>query len=134
MTAFMKDEAGMAVLVGPVWRGVKVLAPLAVLFMGGCASLTDPAAPAGAAPVQQGSAGQAISSDAIASFAASAAAGEQAQVRLEDGREVMVVAGRSYTSALGQPCRRVSLHGGGIGSRVSAVCRSNGAWTTVLVP
>lgn len=70
-------------------------------------------------------------SDVIARYAASAPTGATQQLTV-DGRQVWVTVGQSYTSALGNKCRRITLRGEGEGARVSAVCLHDGDWKTVL--
>lgn len=72
--------------------------------------------------------------DPIARYALSAAPGEGAQLQLPDGGRVFVTVGSMYTSAAGVRCRRITLRTQRDASRVSAVCRQDDGWTTVLEP
>jgi hypothetical protein len=72
--------------------------------------------------------------DPIARYALSAAPGDTAQLELPDGGRVFVTVGPMYTSAAGVRCRRVTLRTQRDASRVSAVCRQDDGWSTVLRP
>lgn len=56
--------------------------------------------------------------------------GEQALMSTPFGADSLVMLESSYTSGLGQTCRRAAVRSGGITHRV-AVCRDGEAWVTV---
>lgn len=120
------------------WRGGRrvALAAVGVALLSGCASAPerdsgspqqlnatdDAAAAAGAA-----------AGDPIAQVATDARSGMTSQIDL-DGKRIWVTVGEYYHSAEGSRCRRVTLRSEEGGTRVSAVCRSQSGWHTVIQP
>ena len=69
--------------------------------------------------------------DAIARFAINAPEGASSQISYGE-RSVFVTIGNYYRSAAGNRCRRVTIRDPNGGSHLSAVCRDDNSWQTVL--
>jgi hypothetical protein len=69
--------------------------------------------------------------DPIARFATNAPQGATSQVSYQ-GSTIWVTVGPYYQSAAGDRCRRVTMRGREGSGRLSAVCRDNGVWRTVI--
>jgi len=113
--------------IGNGWRaGALALAVLAA----GCAGKR----PSGDAEpdTAPGEARESKWADPIARFALQADPGNTATLAVEDER-VHVTVGEMYDSAAGLRCRRVTLRRRGNASTVSAVCREDGVWRTLLL-
>jgi hypothetical protein len=116
--------------------------PVLIVLMGGlaaCESTPATQATGDPDPVSGNVSGnvspsESSGADPVARYALSAASGDSAQLRLDSGGQVFVTVGSIYTSAAGIRCRRVTLRTQRDASRVSAVCKQDGSWHTVLKP
>lgn len=102
----------------------------ALLTLGACESIAPTADQNPDAGSQQTSDTQQIA-DPIARFATNAPQGATSQVS-HQGSTYWVTVGPYYQSAAGDRCRRLTMRGQDGGGHLSAVCRENGVWRTVI--
>lgn len=101
-----------------------------LLTLGACQSVIPQSDQQPGAESQQGGTATQVA-DPIARFATNAPQGATSQVSYE-GSNFLVTVGPYYQSAAGDRCRRVTMRADEGGSQVSAVCRENGQWQTIL--
>lgn len=101
-----------------------------LLTLGACESMPFQGEEAPTASPQDAAKATQVS-DPIARFATNAPQGATSQVSYE-GSSVWVTVGPYYQSAAGNRCRRVTMRAQEGGSHISAVCRADGVWRTVI--
>jgi len=112
-----------------IWR-LAAIGSLVILFLSGCA-MPEYGDAGGLAAGNNEGGGYA---DAVAQFAVNSPPGSTGDVVLRDNRHVRVRVGGDYMSASAEQCRRVILETGIGDIVVSAVCRGNNVWRTIVWP